>query len=323
MLKKPILALLLGAFPMVHAQAPHFDGMKWREKETDHFLIRSHGTSSDPASKLAEKVWVVCLDVLPELKDDFEKNEFRTPSGDKGAEAAPFRYSVYLVEDGAEFRHLVDIDAGRNGWDANQVRLTNKVGNYAEPQCRYGVFCKGDPEQSRGGRRDVSPVFVHSTGAALLRGRCLTASAPFWMRAGFGYYVEHMIFDLCRVHYLDFESYYRDNESKFTKGETLGPDKDWPSVLRKLCKDEKRSSLQDVLNAQIITLTPQESGYIFALTYFLVRDEEAQKNYRKLVEGLRDGETIDADAILEAYGYTDAASLETEWYEWMESRQFK
>lgn len=323
MIRKTTLALLLGIVPMLSAQDSHFDGVKWREKETDHFLIRAHGTNYDPASKLAEKVWVVCLDVLPGLKDDFEKNEFRTPNGSKGADEAPFRYSVYLVEDGADFRHLVDIDAGRNGWDANQVRLTNKVGNYAEPQCRYGVFCKGDPMQSAGGNRDISPVFVHSTGAALLRGRCLSATIPFWMRAGFGYYVEHMIFELCRVHYLDFESYYRDNDAEFTKGETLGPDEDWPSVLRKLCKDGKRCSLEEVMNAQVITLTPNESGYMFALTYFLVRDEAAQENYRKLVNGLREGESVNAAAILEAYGYADATALETEWYEWMETRKFK
>ena len=320
---KAALVGLFGGVSVVGAQDSHFDGFKWREKETDHFLIRAHGTSHDPASKLAEKIWTVCVDALPGLTPDFEKNEFETPSGSKGAEEAPFRFCIYLVDSGADFRELVKIDAGRNGWDANSVRLTHQVGNYVDPNARYTVYCKGDPMQSAGGDRDVSAIVAHSTGSSLLRGRARSVKIPFWMQAGFGYYVEHMIFDLCRVHYLDFEAYYEAQKAEIKKGETLGADEDWPSVLRKMCKDENRCSLSDALTAQILTLSPKESGYIFALTYFLVRDDAAKAKYQKLVAMLRDGDTVNEASLLETYGYADAAALEAEWYEWMESRAFK
>lgn len=317
------LSWISGCLSLAVAQESHFEDIKWREKETDHFFIRSHGTSHDPASKLAEKIWAVCVDVMPGLKDDFEKNEFRTPSGSKGAEEAPFRFCIYLVDSGADFRELVKVDASRNGWGANTVRLTHQVGNYSDPQARYTVYCKGDPMQSAGGDRDVSAIVAHSTGSSILRGRALSSKIPFWMQAGFGYYVEHMIFELCRVHYLDFEAYYEAQNAEIKKGETLGADEDWPSVLRKMSKDGDRCSLEDVLTAQILTLSPKESGYMLALTYFLVRDEPAQENYRKLVAKLRDGGSINADDITEAYGYADVAAFETAWYEWVESRAFK
>jgi len=314
---------LLGASMMASAQESHFEDFKWREKDTDHFLIRAYRTGPDPASKLAEKIWTVCVDVLPGLTPDFEKNEFETPSGKKGAEEAPFKFCIYLVDSGADFRELVKVDAARNGWGDNSVRLIHQVGNFTEPNARYTVYCKGDPMQSAGGDRDVSAIVAHSTGSSILRGRARSAKIPFWMQAGFGYYVEHMIFDLCRVHYLDFEAYYEAQNAEIKKGETLGADEDWPSVLRKMCKDEDRCSLQDVLTAQILTLSPKESGYIFALTYFLVRDDESKEKYQKLVGSLRDGDSVTQASLLETYGYADAAEMEAAWYEWMESRAFK
>ncbi|BCX48389.1 hypothetical protein HAHE_22970 [Haloferula helveola] len=316
------LAGALFASPLF-AQDSHFDGWKWKEKDTDHFFIRVEGTSYDPASRYAEKVWDVVVEVLPGLEKDFSDNLFRTPDGAKGADEAPYRHCIYLVGDGAEFNELVQIDAGRNGWDDNTVRLTKRTGNYSDPRNRYGVFCKGDPNQSAGGDRDITPVFVHSTGSTLLRARSTSNKLPFWMTAGFGYYVEHQLFELCRVYYLDFEAYYEQQNAEIQQGETLGPNESWAKVLRKLCKDGKRESLDDVCTAQILTLSPNESGYIFALTCFLVRDDAARGKYQELVKKARDGTTITKAVLLETYGYANDAALEAEWYEWLESRDFK
>lgn len=317
----PLLAALGTA--TLAAQDSHFDGWKWKERETDHFLIRAEGTRYDPASRYAEKVWDVVVEILPALEKDFTENLFRTPDGAKGAEEAPYRHSVYLLGRGDDFNRLVQIDAGRNGWDDNTVRLTKTTANYADPRHRYGVFCKADPNQSAGGDRDITPVFVHSTASTLLEARSQARQLPFWMTAGFGYYVEHRLFELCRVHYLDFEAYYAENNAEVKEGATLGPDESWAEVIRELCKDGERESLEEVCTARILTLSPNESGYIFALTCFLVRDEEARKHYRKLVEQAREGDRIDKALLLETYGYADDAALEKEWYEWLESRDFK
>ena len=143
------------------------------------------------------------------------------------------------------------------------------------------------------------------------------------MSAGWGYYVEHRIFRLCRVHYIDFKTYYANEKADFKRGATLEPNEPWPSPLKKMCRKEIREALDSVCNAQILSLTPNQSGYIFALTYFLVSTDENITKYQKLIERSRQGEKITKSILLEVYGYEDDAALEKDWYEFMESRDFR
>jgi hypothetical protein len=145
-----------------------------------------------------------------------------------------------------------------------------------------------------------------------MKGRTRQADLPFWMTAGMGYYAEHMVFDRCSIYYLDFEAYYRENpDAKVDarKGGTLGPQESWPRILRKLCKGEKRVSLEKTLGAQIVTLSPNESGYIFALNYFMVSTNERTKKYQGLITSIRAGAKPTKDLLLKTMGYGDDASL--------------
>ena len=81
---------MLAAAPLANAQHAHFPAGKWKEKKSDHFTLRIDSTNADPAARNAEKVWEVCVAVLPGMKQDFEKNEFRTPSGGEASDDAPF-----------------------------------------------------------------------------------------------------------------------------------------------------------------------------------------------------------------------------------------
>jgi len=318
-----ILAFALLAGSLAHAQHLHFPAAKWKEKKSDHFTLRIDDTNTDPAARHAEKVWEICVEVMPGMKRDFEKNEFRTPGGDEASDDAPFRFTVYLIGNGGDYDEVVKVDTGRNGWTDNHVQMVKKTGTYADPQHRYLVLCKGATDQSAGGERDMTPVFVHSTGASLMKGQARGKNLPFWMSAGFGYYVEHRMFKLCRVHYLDFSAYYEEQKAEIKKGETLGPDQSWAKVLNKMCKKGERVSLDKVCSAEVLSLTPEESGYIFALTCFLVRDEPARVNYRELIAKSAAGTKITKDILLSCYGYADDAALEKEWYAWVESREFK
>lgn len=317
------LGLLIGLSPLVSAQVEHFQGFKWRERETDHFTLRAVGTNHDPARRYAEKVWDECVRVMPGLEDDFAKNEFRTPGGSKGADSSPYRFTVYLIGSGLEYGTVLEQQQKRSGWTANRVQSCKITRNYGDPQNRYRVLCKANPEKSGGGERDLTPAFVHGTATTILEGRGLTGNMPFWMTAGWGYYVEHRIFRLCRVHYIDFKTYYENEKADFKRGAALEPDESWPNPLKKMCKKDIRESLDKVCKAQILTLTPSQSGYIFALTYFLVSTEENMVKYRKLVERSRKGTQITKQVLLDTYGYEDDAALEADWYEFMESRQFK
>lgn len=324
---KSFLAIVILCTSFVSGQTVHFPEMKWKEKELDHFMIRTNGTGTDPARKFAEKTYKIMLEILPGLENDFEKNQFRTPGGQEAGKEEQFRFTTYLVGTGDDFHNCVMVDAKRYNWAAGNVQITKQVGNYLDPMNRYLVICKSDPAESGGGReQDRKEILVHSLGTALMKSRTHQASLPFWMTAGVGYYAEHMVFDRCSIFYLDFEAYYRDNpDAKVDtrKGGSLGPEEAWPKILRKLCKAGKRVSLEETMNAEIITLSPNESGYMFALNYFMVSTDERAKKYQEFIASIRDGDEPTKELVLKNFGYGDDAAFEKDWYEWMMSTKFK
>jgi hypothetical protein len=327
MSKLPIvtLCLLLFSLTFVSAQHEHFAGFKWREKQSDHFTLRAKSTNHDPARKYAEKVWDECVRVMPGLTDDFAKNEFRTPGGSEGSDTAPYRFTVYLVGTGKDYTNILNEEQQRSGWDVNRLRTCRIARNFADPQNRYYVLCKADPARTGGGgERDLTPSFVHGCSTAILKGRSLSGNMPFWFTAGWGYYVEHRIFRLCRVYYLDFENYYKNNDNvEIKKGAVLGPEDAWTNALKKMCKQGIRETLDKISKVSILSLTPNQSGYMFALTYFLVSTDERIEKYRKLIAESRGGTKITKELLLEVYGYKDDAALEMDWYDFMESRDFR
>lgn len=321
----PLLALglLAGLAP---AQIQHYPDIKWREKDTDHFMLRGSSTGTDPARQNGEDTWEECREILTGLEDDFTKNEFRTPDGEKGKDEAPFLFTVYLVGDGHTYGEMLTLDQDRYGWSDNQVRSCKITRNYSDPKNRYLVLCKADPENTGGGgERDMTSVFVHSTASTFLKGRARSSKLPFWMSAGFGYYIEHKVTRYCRVHYLDFQEYYNnpDNQAEIVKGAVLGPEDPWPPVLKKMCRRDKRTPLQTVISAEVLTLSPQTSGYIFALTCFLVSTDERAENYRRLVKAAREGKEVTKELLLITYGYEDDEGFEKDWYDFVESSKFK
>jgi len=254
-MKVLIAAVTLLATGFTYSQTIHFPETPWKEKELDHFMIRTHGTGTDPARKFSEKAFEVMLEILSGLEADFEKKEFRTPRGQNAGKEDKFRFTTYLVDSGNAFHECVMTDAKRNNWPAGNVQITKTVGNH-----------------------------------------------------------------------LDFEAYYQANpDAKVDarKGGSLGPEESWPKILRKLCPAGKRVSLDKTINAEIITLSPNESGSILALNYFIVSTDEHTKKYQTFITGIREGRDATKELLLETYGYADDSAFETAWYEWMMSSKFK
>ena len=220
---------------------------------------------------------------------------------------------------------MLDTDQQRHGFSHNTLRSIRTTRSYRDPQNRYHVLCKVDPDASGGGdEKEMSAIFIHATGSNLLEGRARSNKLPFWMTAGFGYYIEHLLTRSCRVYYVDFEEYYQNNQdAEIVRGGALGPDKPWPGAVKALCKKDVRESLEEVCSADIITLSPNESGYIFALTHFLVSTEDRVANYRRLVAAAREGKEVTKELLLITYGYEDDAALEADWYDYLESSKFK
>lgn len=321
------LLVSAGIFSIATAlgQTNHFPELVWKEKESDHIMIRTHKTSTDPARRYSEKTYELLEGILPGLKPDFEQDEFRTPNGSKSGANGRFRFTTYLVDEGGDFQQLAAAEAKRSGWQDGRLSLVHRVGNFVDPQNRFLAICKSDArETGGGGKRDRTPILVHSTGSLLMKGRSRQASLPFWMTAGMGYYAEHMILRKCSVAYLDFEKYYNeDGPGDVRQGAVLKLGSDWARILRDLCKKGERVSLDKVMAADILTLSPNDSGYIFALTYFLVSNEEQAKKYATFIKAIREGAKPDAGLLLKTYGFDDQAALEKAWYAWMQSREFK
>ena len=320
------LSLMLSA-GCLQAQTDHFPNMKWKEKELDHFVIRTFRTNADPARRFAEKTYKILLEVMPGLKTDFEGKEFRTPAGEDASRGKQFRFTTYLVETGDSYNKLVTAATKEFGWSAGDVTLVKKVGNFMDSQNRYLVICKGDPMDSGGGNvQDKEKLLVHQIGSSFVSGQARANRLPFWMTAGMGYYAEHKIFKRCSIYYIDFEEYYKNNpdaQIDAQKGGTLSNDKPWPRIVRKLCKKGSRCSLQQVLNAKIITLSPNQTGYIFALTSFMVSTEERQKKFQSYLAAIREGEKPESELLLKSFGYSSEAAFEKDWYEWILGKNFK
>lgn len=331
-MKNLLLSFL--AISTAFGQTDHFPEIKWKERESGQFILRAYKTDHDPARKFNKRVWKEMVEILPSLIPDFDKGEFRTPDGGIASkDEKNFKFTVYLMADGETYHNCLRTDAKRYNWDLDRQNLLKRTGNYRDPRNRYLVICKVDAMSTGGGQeREKIPLFVHSTSSTLLSGQARKSALPLWMGAGMGYYVENAIFRKCQVLYLDFEKYYasEDGKADAVEGGTLGPEDSWARAVRKLCKKGKRVSLNGVLNTKVTSLTPNESGYIFALTSFLVSDDDKKKKYRELVMKVRDLEPnekgqleVSEDLILDTYGYEDVDTFETEWYAYLESSKFK
>ncbi|MEN8693482.1 MAG: hypothetical protein ABF334_01630 [Akkermansiaceae bacterium] len=328
------LLLSLIAISTAFGQTDHFSDIKWKERDSDHFMMRAYKTNHDPPRKYGKRVWKEMTEILPSLIEDFEKGGFRTPNGAIASkDEKSFKFTVYLMADGETYHKCLRKDAQRYNWDLDRQNLLKRTGNYRDPRNRYLVICKVDALSSGGGQeREKIPLFVHSTASTFLCSQARKSSLPLWMGAGMGYYVENEIFKQCQVLYLDFKKYYasEDGRADAIEGGTLGPEDSWARAVRKLCKKGKRISLNGVLNTKVTTLTPNESGYIFALTSFLLSDDLKKKKYREFVTAIRNlkpnqkGELeITEDLLLDTYNYEDVDTFETEWYAYLESTKFK
>ena len=320
------LAFTLAISP-VAAQADHYKGIKWKDRQTNHFVLRANGTDHEPGRKYAEDVYDLTEGILPGLKGDFEENKFRTPKGVDGSDGEIFRYTIYMTGDASTYLDMVQQEAGK-GRTANNIRGMKMTGNYGDIQNQFYVLCKepigdGDGETPRRrGKRDMSNVMVHSVGSQLVAGRARQSNLPLWMGAGYGYYCEHKLTKSCRVHYIDFTGYY-EQAGQLVTGGMLNSADPWTRPLRALCRKNVRESLTVVTRATVDSMTPNISGYMFALTHFLVSTPERIKNYEKLVEAARDGIQITKPQLLKAYGYSSDSDFEKDWYAHILSARFR
>ena len=296
-----------------------------RAKKTDHFLIKYNGKKLDPAKSFAEDTWDACAKVMPNLEADF-KNKFRAPAASRNRRDFPkpdevFRYRIYMIDTNPVYVDLMLEHLARRpnrpGIDTHRA-LLQRVGMFEDFENRYLVQ---DINGGRGGAREVQ--MVHGLASSLLQGQARQGHLPLWLGAGIGYYIEYEMFERCRVFYLDFSAYYKGEGGKVNQGEILDGDTPWTKPLRKLARAGKTEKLNAVIGAEVSTMTPQISGYIFALTSFMLSTEGRAQSYHRMISEIAGGQSPSLAHLLKCFGYDSAAGFESDWYKFVGSAKFR
>lgn len=318
---KILLISLFGMYAIssLYAQTDHFPNQRWKETKTDHFTIRTQGTSASPAKKYAEKVWKICERTMPGIKEEYAENTFKTPAGASGSDDKPYRFTIYLVGKIYPFNEMVETVAKTMGDRAagfKQVCSQTKM--LPDAQHRYVVFCLDDRAS------DIDALLVHSVASGVLAGHGRMKNSDLFHTAGFGYYAEHLIFKKCRVHYLDFSQYYKGQDMEVVRGATLDGKSPWTRPLQKLIKKGKKEPrLSELVGLEVANLTPERSGLMFALSHFMCNEQENVQKHHAYLNKLREGTEASAQLIVKSFGYENEAAFNIAFKEYILSRKFR
>lgn len=309
--------LLTLSLSLASAQIDHFPDQKWKETQTDHFTIRTQGASPGGAKRLVEKVWEICERTMPGVKEEFQNNTFQTPGGMTGSDDKPYRFTIYIVKRIYPFQEMVDKvtkDMGENADGYKQLCMETKM--LTDSHHRYVVFCLEDR------KGDLDSLLVHSAASAILAGHGGMKKLSFFHTAGFGYYVEHLIFKKCRVHYLDFSQYYKNVE--VVRGATLDGKSAWTRPVQKMVKKgDVQPRLSELFSTDVEQLSPPRSGLLFALAHFLCDDPENTKKHHAYMTKLREGSPPSVDLMVKCYGYESEEAFNEAFGEYILSRTFR
>ncbi|MBT8043626.1 MAG: hypothetical protein KJO79_01645 [Verrucomicrobiae bacterium] len=317
-MKKLVLFALLMLSPGVtHAQVEHFPNQKWRETKTDHFTIRTQGASAAGAKRLAEKVWEICERTMPGIKEEYANNTFQTPTGASGSDDKPYRFTIYIVKRIYPYQEMVEKVAQDMGdRAAGYKRLCMETKTFSDRQHRYAVFCLEDRQG------DIEALLAHSVASSMLAGHGRMKGRNFFHTAGYGYYVEHLLFKKCRIHYLDFSRYYEDVE--MVRGEVLDAKSPWTRPLKKMVrKGDVKPRLRDLVGTDVAELNPPRSGLLFALAHYMCHEPENTKKHHAYMNKLRAGASVSMELILESYGFENEKAFNTAFTGYILSRKFR
>ena len=309
-----------------------FNGLKFKERDLDHFKIRTIDTKNDPADRYAEKIYDQMVEIIPTLTAIFEEQGFRAPGEDPNANDFPdpdkqFRHVIYLVEEESEsgpysemvnqYAKLISSDESRDRF----VKSSMQTGNFSDSKRRFTVIRKQP-------NRPAQQLLAHMVAIQLVGSRAEQQSMPLWLNMGAGYYSEHELFKKCTVHYIDFSNYYDDYEGAggneaMTKSETLSNSEPWTKPLKALCKNNKRVSLERLFAAAVVDLTPNDSAYAMALFSFMNSTPEMTIGFNKFLDQLKQGNPLSPQGLAEIFGHETTGAFEQAWYAYIMSTKFR
>jgi len=111
--------------------------------------------------------------------------------------------------------------------------------------------------------------------------------------------------------------------AKINQGEILDGDTPWTKPLRKLARAGKTEKLSTILGAEVATMTPQVSGFIFGLSAFMLSTEARAQSYHRMIGEIAAGQQPGMAHVLKCFGYASEAAFEKDWYAFLGSAQFR
>jgi len=309
-----------------------FTDLEFKERQLDHFRILTIDTKNDPADKYAEKVYELMAKTMPALSGMYEQQGFRAPMEGPNAHDFPeedkrYRHRIYLVEQESEtgpYSAMIEQYAKEYPSDeARQkfIQSATQVNNFSDYKHRFLVIRKQEG-------RPPHQLLAHNLGYQMVAQRTEQVRIPFWLRMGAGYYSEHQLFELCVVHYIDFQNYYDDyegagNEGQMTKSEVLSNSESWVKPLKALCKKEKRVSLERLFGVTTADLTPNDSAYAMALFSFMNSTPEMTTGFNKLLDRIKADKIPTPQDMADIFGHESVQKFEEAWYAYIMSTRFK
>lgn len=304
-----------------------FKEVRFKEKKTDHFTIYSSEKEWEPAHPYAEKTWDLIDGIFPiTFRADYERQKFAAPDkgpnrSDFGQSDGAFRYRIYFAQSDEEYGIMSGQYAATLPEDqqARFAATAPRTGNFEDDLGNRWMVIKKDPIDPR----SYNNLLVHGLAGQLTSGHAQMRGLPLWLSAGIGYWAENKLFKSCAVLYLDFEQYYGE-KGNITEGDILDSTSAWAKPIRNLCRKGTRYTVADVVHAEVSSLTPELSGYTFALVSFLVEEDARRRKFHKMLYDQREGaQEITPEMLVESIGYPSAEAFEKEWYAYIMSNAFK
>lgn len=154
---------------------------------------------------------------------------------------------------------------------------------------------------------------------------------PFWLDAGFGYFMEFKLYKKSATLYLDYQNYYDEYYKDkavggdMRKTETFELGRPWAPVIKRIMRKKGREGEVDtVLAAATANLNPERCGYVYAFLAFLASSTKSRERFNNLMLHLQDnGADAAAELLPKVYGYDDTAAMQTAWHKFMKSAQFR
>lgn len=294
--------------------------------ETKHFRIYHKGKYEKEAARWSEAVWAETEKILPRIgkicKTGGKLARNVKTKRDKDADDVPVvlreKVVIYLV-DRAHYKKITDWLSKTYPIDTTAISRASsfRIGNGSALVVDAANFQNAE---------SFSPYFSHFVGATLLCYYADCPGLPFWLQAGYGYYIEFLLHKCTRSFYIEHKKSQTSEgvTSKINETKLFEGDAKWANLIRDLMKSGQKGEIIKVLSASIEDSTPEEIGYVYSFGCWLVSSAANRKCFARFMDTLpKSGREDGAAELLKAYNFTELIDMQPVWHKFIMSANFR